>query len=133
MSDFDTFPNAEAVVADALRAVLTCGVYSSVPKGPTIPFVRVQRIGGLPVERHRLDRARLQVSAWGRDQGKAYDLAAATRVACLDLEGTQTGGAVITAVDDALGLTYALDPETGRDRYVFAVDVYLHIDDSASS
>jgi hypothetical protein len=125
VSNFVTFPDAQLWAADVLNAALAAGVYSSLPNAPTFPMVVVQRIGGVPTERHALDRARLQVSVWGRNLTEAQSLAQQARQALHAAEGNRTGFAFVTAVEDDLGLAFLRDPETGRDRYIFGVVVTL--------
>lgn len=124
------FPDAEAIVRKTLADALTpVKVYSSVPKTPTYPLVTVFRYGGTPSERHRLDTAGLQVDVWGTSQSEAQDIAQTARVAVHELEGQTVTDPVegfVTGVEDALGLRRFDDPVTSRDRYVFAVWVYLH-------
>lgn len=137
MPRYRTFVDAEAVISTALRtapliSALGTRVYSSIPKNPTYPLVTVKRIGGIPAERHALDRAQIQIDVWGDTKGSAHDVAAAARVKIHELEGTSftmTDPAVtafVTAVRDTIGLTWLPDVETARDRYMFAVTVYLH-------
>lgn len=131
MTDYEVFPDAEKLVGDALRAAsLTVGsrVYSSIPKTPTFPLITIQRTGGTPVERHRLDQARIQVDVWGESKSQAHDIAQAARVAIHRMEGSTPTGAVIGGVDDILGLAWSPDPVTHRDRYIFGVSITLHAD-----
>ena len=129
MTDFEPFPDAEALVSQGLRDAAIVGlderVYSSIPKSPTFPLVTVQRIGGLPLERHAYDRARIQVDVWGQTKTEAYYIAQAARVAIHRMENTAPTGAVISGVLDDLGLTWQPDPRTARDRYLFGVAVIL--------
>lgn len=135
MTDFETFPDAEAACGYAMRlaGVASARVYSSVPHTPTYPLVTFSRVGGVPRERHRLDRARIQVTAWGNTKSEAFDVANAARIALHRMEGTtlSTGSgapvnAFVTGVEDDLGMFWSPDEETARDRYVFGVAVYLH-------
>lgn len=139
MARYRVFPDAEAVVSIALRTAplisgLDSRVYSSVPKDPTYPLCTVKRIGGIPRERHALDRAEIQVDVWGNGKGGAADVAALARVKIHELEGTTLTHAdlpnpvFITAVQDTLGLMWLPDVETARDRYIFGVTLYLHGD-----
>jgi len=125
---WSAFPDVEAMVRAALaNADIADGrVYSSIPARPTYPLVRVQRLGGLPAVERRLDRARIQIDAWGNNKSEAFDIAEAARLAVHEAEGTVYGqfDGFITGVEDELGMTFLPDPETNRDRYVFAVAVY---------
>lgn len=125
----DVFPDAEAIVRTGLADALACGVYSSVPKSPSYPLVTVQRVGGLPAERHRLDSARIQIDVWGTSKSEAQDIAQQARTAVHQMEGsgfTDPVTGFITGVEDSLGLAFLPDPETARDRYTFGLTVHLH-------
>ncbi len=136
MTDFSPMPDLEAVCSDAIKAA-SIRAYSSIPaKAGTAtvpyPFVTVKRLGGIPVERHRIDQARIQVDSWGDNKKDAWRTAEAARRAILGLEGTKSPKheAVITGVEDDLGTVWLPDPDTGRDRYIFAMLVYGHHLDS---
>lgn len=133
MTAYSPMPDIEAVVATALQIEGVCGgrVHSSIPAkaGPdAFPMALVKRLGGTPVERHRLDAARIQVDIWGGDKGTARDEADKARLVIHELEGTTSDlwSAAITGVNDELGLFWSPDPDSGRDRYIFSVVVYAH-------
>ena len=99
------------------------------PSDPKYPLVVLQRIGGIPVRRGWLDRARLQVEAWGAEKGDRYKirrLAAICRAALDEMPASPHELGVVTAVEDDLGLTPSPDPKTGRPRFLFGVRVYVH-------
>lgn len=137
---FDVFPDMEAVASVALRAAHidgVQGVHSSIPaKSPKYPMLIVQRLGGSPAVRERLDQARIQIDVWGGSRKDApqavpkstiHDIAQQARVVLLELEGTTTYDPVvvwISAVEDALGITWSPDPTSGRDRYLFSMWLY---------
>jgi hypothetical protein len=133
MATFDTFPDAEALASKVLRDASITGlstrVYSSIPNDPTWPLVTVKRIGGVPVERHRLDHPRIQIDVWGTSKSEALDIAQAARAALHAMEGQSYSSPVtgtVTAVRDDLGLTWSPDPVTNRDRYIFGVSLTTH-------
>lgn len=130
MAEYSTMPDLEAVTGSALRTAGVSGgrVYSSVPANPTYPLTVVQRIGGLPVDKNRLDAARIQVSVWGNNQAEARDAAELARRTLMALAGTAdaTFDAYVTCVEDDLGMIFLPDPATSRDRYIFGVVVYGH-------
>lgn len=137
MPTFDTFPDAEAVASGRLRDEdipnLLKRVYSSVPKkDPTYPLAVVQRLGGVPAERHRLDAARIQVDVWGAldtQKSTIRAVAEAARRALHELEGgtvNEPVDAFVSGVADSTGLTWLPDPLTDRPRYTFSVVLYLH-------
>lgn len=128
----ELLPDAEAIAFEVLDGE-GLSAHGRIPDSPTWPLLTVQRLGGIPAERHWLDTARIQVSAWGGDdrdtaRAEARDLADAARAALHGAEGTAvaSAGAFVTGVEDDLGLAYLPDPQTGRDRYVFAVRLYAH-------
>lgn len=131
----DTFPDAEAAASWILRqaGIASGRVYSSIPSSPTYPLVVIERIGGIPADRIRLDRARIQINCWGTSKSNARQLAADARTAIMLAQGTSltTGGGapvncVITGVDDDLGLFWSPDNATDKDRYIFGVEIFLH-------
>lgn len=131
MTDYNEFPDIEAVVSGWLRDGNISGIgtrwYSSIPGTPTYPLGRIQRVGGLPAVRQYLDAANIQVEVWGESKSEARDIAAAARVRLLRLTGQSVTDPVIafvSAVEDALGLSWRPDPETGKDRYLFSVIVF---------
>lgn len=137
MTLYDAFPDSEAFVAWAIRSAAIAGlngVYSSLPKNPDYPVVVVGRIGGPPIERHRLDSPSLQIDVWGGDQATTHDIAQEARVAVHSLEGGTYGIAddcpvsiVVASVEDSLGLTFMPDPTSGRDRYIFGLRLVTHV------
>jgi hypothetical protein len=93
------------------------------------PWIRVTRIGGVPNDGiGHLDRARLQVEAYDADEPTAFASAGAalTKLRLLPSSGFEFAGAVVTGVDQDLGMTNSPDPETGADRYLFGVVLYVH-------
>ena len=133
----DTFPDAEAFVTWALRdAAITDldGVHTSMPKQPAATVAIVGRIGGIPVERHRLDSPSIQVDVYAPTQSVAHDVAAECRAALMRLEGGAFGigmddcpvPIVVTLVEDSLGLSFIPDPTTSKDRYIFGVRLVTH-------
>ncbi len=136
MGRYSPMPDAEAVVISALRNESVCDgrVYSKIPASPSWPLATVQRLGGTPRERHRVDAPRIQVDVWadmandGNDKADAHDEADSARLAIHELEGTtdSTLNAAVTAVDDELGLTWLPDSQTGRGRYTFTVVLTTH-------
>jgi len=134
------FPDVEATVAWAIREASIPnldGVYSSIPakaftsSGPT-NIVVVQRVGGVPTEKHSLDNPHIQISTWGETKSIAHDIAQAARVAVMDLIGETVGvtddgapvACTITGAIDSLGMNSMPDPQSKRDRYVFGVRLW---------
>lgn len=135
MTIVDTFVDAEALVGSIIRLANVSGlngVYSSLPKTPDWPIATVTRIGGIPAERHRVDRARIQIDVWGGSKSEAFDIIADIRTVLFAAEGqsfdlgTYAADAFISGVEDDLGFSFQPDPKTARDRYVYGVAVTLH-------
>lgn len=137
--EYATFPDSEALVATWLRTAgggIPARVYSSIPNTPVWPLIVVKRIGGVPVERHWVDRARLQIDVYGGTaKSEAADVAALARTRIMTMEGrvfTVAGGdaadAEVKAVIDDLGLSWQPDPDytPARPRYIFGVALILH-------
>lgn len=124
-TDFQAFPDAEAMAADILRAANICSgrIYSSRPNAVTLPMAIVQRLGGLPSDRRAVDNPRIQVDIWGNSKSEARAAAEAAREALHRAEGTtfSSRNGYVNSVEDETGLTWLPDPETKEDRYVFGV------------
>lgn len=126
----DLFPDAEAVVGTVLRSA-GYRAYSSIPNSPTYPLAVVQRVGGVPITRHRLDAAEIQIDVWAETKSAARLLAAQARKAIHEAEATtvavSSGDAFVTGVDDVMGAQWLPDPSNiPLNRYTFTVRVYLH-------
>lgn len=111
-------------------AALVAGrVATELPPSPTWPFLRLERLGGLPLplgQAIHVDRARVQLEAWGTTKAQAHTLAATVQAVLHErLPGRHELGTV-TAVRPDLGLVWSPDPENGRARYVLAVLVFTH-------
>lgn len=127
-------PDLEAVASYTLRqAGFRC--YSSIPNNPEWPIIVVHRAGGTPAIRDYLDTAMIQCDVWGgaKDdevpitKSAILDIAQQARAELFSLEGTSMDTPVpvfVSAVDDAIGLSWLPDPDTGRDRYLFSVWLY---------
>lgn len=129
----DAFPDSVAVVRAALvdsseLGAITERVSTAVPARPVFPHLTIHRIGGVPAVPVRLDSAHIQVSAWGTSEAEASLLARTARAVLHRLRNASYAGAVITGVDDTLGLSWQPDavrtPPTPR--FVFGVMVHLH-------
>jgi hypothetical protein len=144
MSEFAVLPDLEAVASVALRTASIpdlAGVHSSIPaKNPIFPLITVQRVGGVPAVRQYLDAARIQIDVWGGASGDGpgapskstiLDIAQIARVVLLEMEGQSIHEPVdvfISAVNDALGLSWSPYPTSGRDRYVFSMWLYGRVE-----
>ena len=139
MVDYVVLPDLEAVSSFQIRRANIPGlngVYSSIPASPNYPIATVKRLGGFPTNKYRLDMGRIQVDVWGGaakdgpgapSKSAIHDIAQLARVALLQMTGqefTTPVHAFITDVRDSLGVTWAPDPTTSRDRYIFAMNVY---------
>lgn len=129
----DVFPDAEAAASIHLRAqgIASGRVYSSIPSDAVYPLVRIQRVGGLPVTRMRLDAADLQFDVYGQSKSQARLLAAQTRAAMYLLEASEvsipSGNAYVTGVTDVMAATWMPDSSNvTTSRYVFTMRVFLH-------
>lgn len=90
------------------------------------PEVVLQRIGGIPSIRRRLDSARIQVDCYGNTEGEASRTARVARTALHLMEGYASDLAVCTGVEDDLGLAWI--PDTTREpptpRFLFGVVIH---------
>ena len=102
-------------------------VSTELPPGAALPRIRVTLNGGTIPVRAWLYTYRLTLEAWAEDKTTAWDALAAA-VASLEtgLESALVDGAVVTAVDQETGASWAPDPETNLPRYLATVRVTAH-------
>ena len=90
------------------------------------------RIGGKPAEPRWLDRASIQLDAYGETKQQARDLAATANASLMDLNDTDgvidTGdvSGVVTGVLIESALPWQPDDTTDTARYLSTVTVYAH-------
>jgi hypothetical protein len=153
---WDIFPDAELLACTVLGAPNSYaeegwGPSADKPWGPYEPAVGtavpanadfsrgvivVARIGGIPVERHRVDTAMIQLDVWADTKSKASGIARRARQILHAAEGqTFTLGSdeddtnvdvVLTGTQDTLGLAWIFDPINIKPRYTFGVALTLH-------
>lgn len=132
---FLAFPDVEAAAGKILRdaSVASGRIYSSIPTTPTFPLCTVARIGGTPAEKHKLDRASIQIDSWARlpkdggSKSEARDLAELARKTLYENgEGAFLADfeCQITQIEPELGLRWLPDPTSKRDRYIFTVRIF---------
>lgn len=109
--------DADAMVVAFLRERLGVQVGTKIPNPRPARFVRAWRSGGAARNR-ALDRPHITVTAWGRTEVDAADLAAAARH---HLMNNHVGMPLVRGVEEAGGLYYDPDPVSGVDRYTFTV------------
>lgn len=140
MAPITLLPDAEQLVVQFLLAqpeVLAFfpeaphdRVYSILPTDSVAwPLVRVTRFGGAPVTspRQRLDRASLQIEAFGGAKKIAHNLARTCQAVLADrLPGAHTAGFVTGVQFGAFADVPDSDFEPARMRWLFACDVYTH-------
>lgn len=130
--DAETLAVAYLKTVTAVTALVGAdGISTRLPRDwePGDRHVRLTRIGGLPTDIiGYLDQARIQVDAFGADEGDAHALAGQVLLAFRRLEssGFSHAGAVVTGVDQDLGLANSPDPDTDAARYLFGVVLYVH-------
>ena len=128
---------ALAVLADAELVVITylksvaevaaiVGTKVTADIQPELPRLRVVRVGGTLAVPRRLDGARLQFEAWASTKQAARHLAATAHAAMWEANNATNNGAVITGVEDSLGLGWLPDPVTSAPRYIWGQVVYIH-------
>ena len=127
---FSVMPDIEAVALKKLNDAGVCSgrCYPSIPASPTYPLAVVERIGGIPPVRQRLDNGNVQVRVYGNSKAEARDAAELARRKLMDLENTTdaTNAAWVSGVADTLGLSWQPDPVSKRDCYVFGVAIFAH-------
>lgn len=124
-----SIPELETLVHDRIT--------TRAPALPVFPYITLQQIGGIPRERRRLHRARIQISSWA-DFDTTVAAVQADELASLvgrtvwaavhAMEGYRHSTAVVTAVDDELGPQSM--PDTSRTpptpRFIAGIVVFLH-------
>lgn len=90
------------------------------------PFAQVFRVGGTDVASGHVDRALVQVNAYGSSRGEAFDVARACARALVRAETTSFAGAVVTAVLRLSGPAWSPDPITNAPRYTTSFAVTVH-------
>lgn len=90
--------------------------------------LQVFRVGGTTVDAGvgHIDRAVLQVNAYGAEAESAWELAAMAFKTLLLAPGSTHDGAVIAAVDRVSGPAWSPDPVTDCPRYIASYAVVLH-------
>ncbi|MFI6496911.1 hypothetical protein [Nonomuraea typhae] len=117
------YPDAEDLLGAYLAPVVGVAVHARVPRQRPSRWMQIRRVGGVnDVVR---DRPRLDVWAWGQDDGDAFDLLMTARSAVHDLEGTTLLGVTCYRVEEFLGPTRSDDRETGSPRMWMTVQLSL--------
>lgn len=139
MTDFAVLPDSEYLAVKILKAEIGAGKLFGTP-GPRIGtrlpaepdfskgVIQVQRIGGIPTQRRWLDHANIQIDVWHDMKADAHDMAQLARVILHKGEGKQyaTPAAVLTGVEDALGLAWQFDSLNLKPRYTLGVYLTVH-------
>lgn len=128
-------PDVEALAVDyllaepAVAALVDEEVDTELPGDflKRLPRVRLFRVGGLAgANKGYIDRARLQVEAWGGTKASANDVAREALRALLEAPEAAHAGAEVTDAAQDLGLVWSPDPDTDCPRYLFGVVLTLH-------
>lgn len=97
---------------------------------PALPTVKINRVGGAPVDggTEHVDRAILDIHAYGPGSVAAWTLAAETLAALRTMPGAAFAGAAVTAVERVSGPRWAPDPSTEPPsaRYLLTVAITAH-------
>lgn len=118
-----TYPDAEDLLIDYLKPIVGVPVRIRVPRERPAAWLQVRRSGG--VDDVVRDRPRIDVFAWGADDGATHDLLATVRSAIHALHGTTLLGPACYGVEEFLGPTRADDRETGTPRMWMTVQLSL--------
>lgn len=134
MTLIDVLPDVPKLTRDwlltqsALTSLVGTRISTRSPSTVVYPYVTLQRIGGVPPIRQRLDSARIQVDCWADTEGSASRVARVARAALHLMEGYTTADAACVGVDDDLGLSWL--PDTTRTpptpRFLFGVVIRAH-------
>jgi hypothetical protein len=138
MSDFDLFPDSEYLAVQILKAAVSAGQFAShtprigtrIPASPDFSkgVLTVQRIGGVPTQRRRLDHPCIQVDVWHDVKKDAHNIAQLARVALFKGEGKvyTKPPAFVTGVEDAQGVQWLFDSINLKPRYTFRIYLSVH-------
>lgn len=117
------------VIAYLTPIVAPARVVSRLPQdaAPREPLLQVRRVGGpaLPPVR---DVARLDVWAWGPDEGEAWDLGLAARGALWLLPGTTALGVTCYRIEEFMGPRQQDDPASQTPRVWATYELHLRAD-----
>lgn len=103
-------------------------IYSRLPPNAIYPLVRVFRRGGAFRDVDHIDQGILQVELWGAEDREQLDLltrVVRTALTFDEIVGVHTLG-VVTNSEELAGPIFRSDPPTGRDRYLFDVQIDTH-------
>jgi len=123
-------PDAELLTVTWLAGIdeiadpYAAAIGTEIPVAPTLPIIRVLRIGGSPAVRQHLDVARLQIDVWADSKQEAHDLARLVQAAIHEMGGVHDEG-VVTAVEDGV-FHWNPDDATGWAGYSADYLIYLH-------
>lgn len=116
-------PDVEQLLVAYLEPILDVPVRTRVPRHRPQRWLQVRRIGGV-LEMPR-DRPRVDLIAWGHDDGAAHDLCMAARVAVHALQGATLLGVVCYRVEEFLGPSRRDDIDTGTPRMLMTAQLSL--------
>lgn len=130
--------DVEAFLVAALRADASLDALLANRIGGELPAdfpadgearVRLFRVGGAPDasdSASHLDRPSVQFDCYGSSREEAFDVAAAVERSVRALEGTKSGGVVVTRVRRNLGPVWSPDPVTNAPRYLLGAILAAH-------
>lgn len=118
-------PNAERVVIDYLREALDVPVWQTPPPAPPDNYVRLSRVGGI-VRNIVTDAATMSISAYGKDQAQAAELANRVRELMIAARCSRLPGAWCRWWVEMAGPSYYPDPDRpDYSRYQFSGELRL--------
>jgi hypothetical protein len=118
-----TYPDVEKLLIDYLEPIVGVPTYTRVPRVRPASWLQVRRVGGADdVVR---DRPRVDVIAWGGDDGAVNDLCMASRSAVHALLGTTLLGVACYRVEEFLGPARRDDIDSGTARMWMTVQLSL--------
>lgn len=120
-----TYPDVEKLLIDYLEPFVGVPVHTRVPRNRSqiALWLQVRRVGG-PDDIAR-DRPRVDLIAWGDDDGAVHDLCMTARSAVHALLGTTLLGVACYRVEEFLGPTRRDDLESGSSRMWMTVQLSL--------
>jgi len=127
-------PDVESAIVNFLLSktsitdiVGSSGVSTIFPKEVSLPRLRINLAGGIPIVKRWLYGPRINVEAWAETKEEAFDLMAeAIYVLEHELVGAQIDEGVVTGCEQETGISWSPDQTSNYSRYFVGIVVYIH-------
>lgn len=116
MAETIVFPDAVALVRQALTTAGVANVVHQIPRDRPAQFVTVVRTGGAPAHDLVVDPAQVTVDSWAATGPAAMALAQQVRAYLHALTGTSVAGTAVYGVRELAGPAELPDPDSEAPR-----------------